>query len=183
MTKARTSDPRRLDIEALAQAGEERSGSWPLATFQRLASATLPSPADAPDAVAWRASGQLAPLGGAGKQPALALEADAEVTLECQRCLQPLRWPLHVQRRLFFVDGEAAAEALDAESDDDVLARPPSLDLHSLVEDELILALPIVPRHEICPVPLAAPTEDDAAAREESPFAALAALKRGTRPN
>ena len=62
--------------------------------------------------------------------------------------------PLGVDRRLFFVAGEDAAAALDTESDDDVLALEPFLDLRGLVEDELLLALPLVPRHEVCPEPL-----------------------------
>ena len=49
---------------------------------------------------------------------------------------------------LRFVDGEAQAEALDADSEDDVLALAPALDLRTLVEDELLLAWPIVPRHD-----------------------------------
>ena len=45
-----------------------------------------------------------------------------------------------------FVRGEDAAAELDAESDFDVLTLTRSLDLRELVEDELLLALPLVPR-------------------------------------
>ena len=77
-----------------------------------------------------------------------------------------MRVPLHAERRIFFVDGEDAAAALDAESEDDVLALTPALDLAELVEDELLLALPLVPRHEQCPEPLPrAFVEDDPAHR------------------
>ena len=65
------------------------------------------------------------------------------------------RW--QVERRIRFVDGEDAGGALDADSDDDVLALTPALDLHELVEDELLLALPLVPRHEVCPSRCRAP--------------------------
>ena len=63
-----------------------------------------------------------------------------------------------------------------------VLSR--QFDLRELVEDELLLTLPIVPKHEQCPalLPSAAPglaAEDVAPAH---PFAALAALKRGGGP-
>ena len=126
----------------------------------------------------WKAEGTLAPLLGAGAQPALRIVADAAVGLECQRCLQRMVVPLRVDRRVFFVAGEDAAASLDAESDDDVLTLEPALDLKSLVEDELLLALPLVPRHEVCPEPLPFEAEPEAPASEH-PFAALAALKRG----
>jgi uncharacterized protein len=92
--------------------------------------------------------------------------------------------PLHVGRRFFFVPGEEAAAALDEDSEDDVLALTPSFDLHVLVEDELLLALPIVPRHDVCPVPVPLVFEDDGSAAEpaDHPFAALAALKGGAKP-
>ena len=58
---------------------------------------------------------------------------------------------LHIEKALRFVHGEDAAAELDADSDDDVLASSRSLDLRALIEDELLLALPLVPRHEACP--------------------------------
>lgn len=109
-------------------------------------------------------------------QPTLHLVADATVWLECQRCLQAMRVPLHVDRRLFFVEGEDAAAALDTDSEDDVLTLEPAIDLRALVEDELLLALPLVPRHDACPEPLPLRVEDDPP-ETEHPFAALAALK------
>jgi len=70
---------------------------------------------------------------------------------------------------------------LDADSDVDVLALSRSVDLRELVEDELLLAMPLVPRHEVCPAPLLAPQADVAFEEAEqdrpNPFAALAALK------
>ncbi|MEP6740130.1 MAG: YceD family protein [Caldimonas sp.] len=183
MGQARSFDPRRFDVAAFAAAGAELSGHWPLSALSRLASAAVPgSPGTS---VAWQVHGERAKLDGGGVQPALRLVIDADVALECQRCLQPMAVPLHVERRLFFVEGEDAAAALDAESEDDVLALAPALDLRPLIEDELLLALPIVPRHETCPEPLPrAPVEDALRVEsEEHPFAALAALKRGAQPN
>ncbi len=58
------------------------------------------------------------------------------------------------------------------------LAHP--LDLQALVEDELILALPLIPRHEACPRPLTPPPSagaDDPPG--DNPFAAL----KGWRPD
>jgi uncharacterized protein len=61
----------------------------------------------------------------------------------------------------------------------------PALDLADMIEDELLLAMPLVPRHARCPEPLPrAFVEDDPASDPaDNPFAALAALKRGPRPN
>jgi len=92
---------------------------------------------------------------------------------------------LEAERSIFFVEGEDAAAALDAESEDDVLALTPALDLEALIEDELLPALPLIPRHGVCPEPLPRPfiDEDGAAVPADNPFAALAALKRGSLPS
>ena len=185
-SSSRDLDPRRLDVAALAAAGAELAGEWPADRLRRLTSATLP-PEDgtARPAIAWHAHGDRRVLAGAGVQASLVIGADTEITLECQRCLQPMRVPLHAERRIFFVDGEDAAAALDAQSEDDVLALTPALDLAELIEDELLLALPLVPRHEHCPKPLPrALVEDDPAIDPaDNPFSVLAALKRGPQPN
>ncbi len=185
-SSSRELDPRRLDVAVFAASGGEAAGDWPAERLHRLTAATLAPEDSAPRrGIAWHASGEQHVLAGAGTQASLAIRADTEVTLECQRCLQPMRVPLHAERRIFFVDGEDAAAALDAESEDDVLALTPALDLVELIEDELLLVLPLVPRHEHCPAPLPrAFVEDDPAIDPaDNPFAVLAALKRGPRPN
>src|SRR5438309_4326323 len=99
-------DPHRLDVAAFAAVRGELAGEWPATRLRRLAAATLEEVADAPrPPVAWRAAGERRVLPGAGTQPSLALLADTEVMLECQRCLQPMNLPLHAERRIFFVAG------------------------------------------------------------------------------
>jgi uncharacterized protein len=91
---------------------------------------------------------------------------------------------LEVHPSLRFVHGEAQAEALDENSDEDVLALTPTLDLRPLVEDELILALPLVPRHPTCPqpLPMSAGEGDLADGNEaEHAFGGLASLLRDGR--
>jgi uncharacterized protein len=186
MAASRAIDPLRLDVAAFAAAEGELAGLWPAERLPRLVSATLPPPEGKPRAdIDWRVVGERRVLLGAGIRPSLQIEASTEVTLECQRCLQPMRLALEAERRIYFVEGEDAAAALDAENEDDVLALAPALDLQALVEDELLLALPLVPRHEVCPEPLPrALVEDDPAHQgADHPFAALAALKQGFRPN
>ena len=186
MAGPRAHDPKRLDVAAFAAAGDELEGRWSVERLPRLTAATL-APADgtARGGVAWQVHGERAALLNAGVQPALAIRADVEVVLECQRCLRPMTVLLEAERSIFFVEGEDAAAALDAESEDDVLALTPALDLEALIEDELLLALPLIPRHGHCPEPLPRPfiDQDVAATAAENPFAALAALKRGPLPS
>ena len=177
----RPHDALRLDVQAFITEGETLAGQWPGAGLSRLAELQTP-PQDAGLAdVEWQAQGQRLPVAGGEAELWLALQAGTGIWLTCQRCLQPLAEPLAVDRRIRFVRGEAAAEALDAEIEDDVLALSKALDLRELVEDELLLALPIVPRHGVCPQPLPLPV-DDAPAPEDvpekpHPFAALQRLK------
>lgn len=182
MSKDRRIDPRTAATAALCRDGETLLGAWPLAQLPRL-SASLFDPPAADDRVSWQARfGQDSPAGSA-PQPWLEIEARIHVTLQCQRCLQAMQEPLALQRRFLFVATEAEAEALDADRDDDHLVQVPRLDLLLLVEDELILELPLVPRHEgVCPEPLPFPGASDAAEEpadeRPNPFAALAALRK-----
>lgn len=170
-------DPDRLDVAAFAAAGGRLSGSWPGAGLARLAALqTLPQDA-LPDPVTWQCSGERRVVAGEEPEVWLRLQVQAKLWLTCQRCLQPMREALAVDRRIRFVRGEAAAEALDAECEHDVLALTRTLDLRELVEDEMLLALPLVPRHATCPQPLVwtpAPTEEP---DTRSPFAGLDELR------
>lgn len=171
---ARSLDPTRLDVASLATEGAALSGQWPAAQLDRwLAMQSPPAGAEA-GPVRWRVRGEMRRPVGEPPQVWLHLHADAAAWPTCQRCLQPFVETLAVDRALRFVSDEAQAEALDADSEDDVLALTPTLDLRALVEDELLLAWPIVPRHAQCSAPQH--RADDQAA--DSPFAALATLKR-----
>lgn len=181
--KQRVFDPLRLDVAAFAAEGAELAGDWPAADFPRLTeTAHAEGAAEPGEAIHWRGRGELrAPVGG-HPQPWLHIEAETTVWLQCQRCLQPVRESLAVQRDFRFVRNEAEAEAEDADSDEDVLALTRSLNLRDLLEDELLLALPLVPRHEVCPEPLpqAEPASQEAEeVARPNPFAKLAELKRG----
>ena len=176
--KERAFDPHRLDVRALAGAGAALSGEWPQAVFRRLGSSTL-ALADMPlPPVAWAVRGELRPKLGGKAQHCLHLEAHTVVRLECQRCLMPMPQGIDIDRQFLFVRDEAEATRLDEHSEEDMLVLADKLDLAELVEDELILSLPLVPRHETCPQPLLLPApmrSDEHPAPH--PFAALAALR------
>jgi len=101
----------------------------------------------------------------------LQVSGDGTLILECQRCLKPFMFPLVFRTELLLVETEREIEAAD-DGFDRVLAGK-SMYVDRLVEDEVILALPMVPRHEHCDV-----GQGSAEAGRSSPFAALAKLKR-----
>ncbi|OGA98775.1 MAG: hypothetical protein A3E25_24230 [Burkholderiales bacterium RIFCSPHIGHO2_12_FULL_69_20] len=178
----RQHDPLRLDVAAFTGDGAQLAGRWPGASLPRLAESQNPPQDVALAEVDWAVQGERRAVTGGEAELWLALQVQAPVWLTCQRCLQPYALPLVLDRRLRFVRGEAQAEALDAETEDDVLALSRSMDLRELVEDELLLALPIVPRHSVCPQPLPMAVEADplpeGEAERPNPFAALQWLKR-----
>lgn len=178
MNSPKNFQPLKLDVAAFAEAGAQIEGEWPLPGLPRLAAGAVAA-ADVPaQPVAWQAGGEIRKVGGA-RQVWLHLQAQSTLMLPCQRCLQPVAQDLAVDRWIRFVEGEEQAAELDEESEDDVLALPRSLDLRWLVEDELILELPLVPRHEDCSPPAQAAAEPPPVEEAKpNPFAALAALKK-----
>ncbi len=167
-----------LDIAAFARQQASASGHTNASAYPRLAQELVGDAAAS--TVAWQAQGQwLAQTGGAG-QPWLYLQAHTTVALTCQRCLQPVDVALEVDRAFRFVKDEATAEAQDDECEEDLLAMSRDFDLPALIEDELLMALPLVPRHAVCPVALPMQTQADApqeAQERPHPFAALAQLR------
>jgi len=176
--------PERLDVAAFAQSKASLSERDPLSIYERLAQEAIgPTPDIAVD---WSVHGEQRSAVDGVVRPALHLRARAVLPLACQRCMGEVRVPLEVDRHIVFAQGEDSAAALDDASEDDVLALTSELDVRDLVEDELLLALPLVPRHEVCPGPVKLSAQDadfDAAGDERPhPFAGLAALK-GEKPH
>jgi uncharacterized protein len=175
-------DPYRIDMVTFVRGAGVLEADLPQSDMPRLASSLLPPVAGAAAMLHWQASGEMRPVRGGGDAEIwLHLQLHAVVAQQCQRCLQPVMQPIEVDSRLRFVRTEDEAARLDEESEHDVLVLSPSLDLKELLEDELILALPLVPRHELCPQPLPMSAADpgaDADEDEPHPFAALAALRR-----
>ncbi|WP_397474355.1 YceD family protein [Pusillimonas sp.] len=147
------------------------SGRRALSGFSRLIEG-LPPQADSQ--VQWSLQGE----GTTAGRRFIEVRAHAEVTLECQRCLQPFVLPLRVENRL-----EVVRSPTELEDDDETerIVGSPKFDVLELIEDELILSLPSVPKHDVCtslpggPEPADQPDEE---AARPSPFAALEKLKK-----
>ena len=104
----------------------------------------------------------------------LLLDVDGAPELRCQRCLGAVRHVLRIKSRLQLVGpGEEWPDEDLADDSADAIEAERELAVLPLVEDEVLLALPIAPRHEQCEAPSA-----NAAGNGSSPFAALAALKK-----
>ena len=183
MAREKSFDPRRLDVPAFATAGallEGQAGQQVLARLQDSVQAPGPGEDPAPP-VRWSVKGLARPVTGGQPELWLHLQAETAVHLQCQRCLQTLSETLVVDRQFRFVTDAEEAERLDEELEDDVMVVSRALDLLGLLEDELILELPLVPRHEVCPEALPMSVADEGADETEAapnPFAALAALRK-----
>jgi len=81
------------------------------------------------------------------EKPSIRLEVRARVTLQCQRCLEALRVEVESRRDLVFVPSQRLTAFEDEEEDADYLPLEDALDPLVVVEDEVLLALPIAPRH------------------------------------
>jgi uncharacterized protein len=99
------------------------------------------APGDAP--VAWSITGTADTLG----RPAIAIELDGSVPMECQRCLAPMQWTVQQRTVALLAASDAEGDALDESTDDEVLVATAPLDALTLVEDELLLSLPYAPTH------------------------------------
>lgn len=127
----------------------------------------------------WSLRGELAEDQLGQQQAWLTVCVTGEVHLLCQRCLTSLSFPLAISNRLLLVATEAEADAGMLDEDDEAVLNGPDLmvaqtgqSVLELVEEEILLALPLIARHEACAVP----QHDDGKAAA-SPFASLTKLK------
>lgn len=90
----------------------------------------------------------------------LAITVQCTLSLTCQRCLSVLPFDVNLHSRLLLIgrDGnwpdDDGLGGLEDESCDAIDAEG-GLDLAALLEEEILLALPISPRHESCESPVA----------------------------
>lgn len=112
-------------------------------------------------------------------KPSLHCRVRGALNLICQRCLQPMEWQVDLDSDLVLAMSEAelAEDEEDPEAPDRLLAQK-DMKVQDLVEDELLLGLPLAPRHPEGRCQPSVPQESGEAA---SPFAALAQLKPGKR--
>jgi uncharacterized protein len=159
--------PEHVDAGRLAAQGATLEGEFPAAAVRRLSTAfTNVQP------VAARIEFTL----NEAKRVVLRGQVHGSVTAICQRCLQPVM--LHLVGEFEHLPEEE--EMLERGHAAGGTEPPPALDLLALVEDEMFLACPMIPKHpdqQCRPI-----TEDDHRKRpgRENPFDVLATLRQNS---
>ena len=168
---------------AFARDRAQTQGRVPLAALPRLAQESHPPAGAVPEPlVEYAALAELRAGASGGEEPWLQLRASVALRLICQRCLTEVECAVSFDRSFRFVASEALAAVEDEESEEDVLVASKSFDLQELIEDELLMAMPLVPMHAVCPQPVklqaADPDFEQVVPEKPNPFAVLEQLKR-----
>ncbi|MDR2787597.1 MAG: YceD family protein [Candidatus Accumulibacter sp.] len=154
---------RRITIDSVtfAREGGLLQGELPVASLSRV----LDTLTDAAGDLAYRVRGRMGPR----DRPRLVVEVDGVLSVCCQRCLEGIDHPVRIRSLLELIGDEEELTREEIEDDSmDFLTAQKELDVVALIEDEIILDLPVAPRHENCALPDAGER-----LREISPFAAL----------
>ncbi|MDF3835294.1 DUF177 domain-containing protein [Cupriavidus basilensis] len=190
-------DLRALDLFAFCRAGGNAAGEVAARDLPRIIAETAAqAPVSAPDEVfGYVLTGfveeDTSEPGTAPTQHLyIDLSVNGRVWLDCQRCLQVYTETIATDMCFEVVASEEDADAAPMDDDEiDVIVGSKRFDLLSLIEDEVLLALPVAPKHDVCPqvheslvtgVDGQAEPEPEVLPEEEkrpSPFAALAGLK------
>lgn len=160
--------PHIINGHEFCRLAERATGTSPVATFTRLCADLH----DHQGELSWTLQGGHHAQG----MDQLSISVSGEVKLVCQRCLTPFTQVIDAHSRLVLVADEVQAEETEERLDDesiDVIVGSSSMDLMALVEDEALLALPLSPRHEVCPEGALSLGDSKSA----SPFAMLKKLK------
>jgi uncharacterized protein len=170
-----------LHIEAFARAAGELVGEERLARFDRIMEETQGLGGEM--VVRYSSHGEIRVDRAGVEEPWIHLEVEVTLPLLCQRCLTPVDVDVVFERSFRFVATEELAAVEDEESEEDVLVLHKSFNLLELIEDELLMEMPVAPKHSICPKPVKMQAIDPDFREEEAgkpnPFAALAQLKKG----
>jgi uncharacterized protein len=173
--------PTRLDVKAFAHSAGEIAGHDLLSKYDRLMKEAQGLASDR--MLKWSARGELRTDEAGAQQVWLHLTVDTRLPLTCQRCMGPVDIEVALNQSFRFVGSEKEAAVQDEAAEEDVLALDRDFSLFDLIEDEVLMALPLVPRHETCPVDVRLvvvdPSFDTAVAEKRNPFAVLAKLQDG----
>ncbi len=162
--------PEHVEPLRLAELGRSFQGRIPVSRLRRLGQSLSSLEGEVDVALEFSSDAQ------GRRRIAGRIRATLEVV--CQRCLEPMVLELCPEPHLGLVESEAEAEALGDDLEPLVVSEGP-MSLADIVEDELILSLPLVPMHalEACPGASFSAKGAEGQRTRESPFAVLAQIK------
>ncbi len=165
-----------IDTDDFTRRRDTASGSMTLQQLPRLRSLLESDDGG----LRWRLEGDVERSADGSERRILRLKIDGSGSMLCGRCLAPVQVSIDADRLFKLSETEAQAEREDPDEDRyDVLARSRRFDVHELIEDEAIMALPAAPRHPECSMPGHGADEPGGPAVEH-PFAPLASLRGRT---
>lgn len=172
-----TSMPEHISLDKWADTGYEWAGEVEPSAFERLA-ATLAAEYE-------QAKTQLnASLYRRNNVLHLAFTLNGEVWLTCQRCLQPVAIDLSDDYNIALLEDDTQIRLINEEQDylllDEIITEQSPerlLPFKKLVEDEILLKIPMAPKHADCEMSVEQFGEIPEEEETENPFAALASLK------
>jgi len=169
--------PERIEPLQLAEQGVTLEGSLPLTSLDRLRDSAPPGGLVR---VRLRFSSEH------GAHPTLSGDFETTLNRVCQRCLEPMELPVSGEFEVALVRDLQAADAL-ADRYDILQIDERPMSLKTIVEDELLLAVPAVARHPAGVCEAAGRAEEPVEAQplvseRPNPFAVLAALKQNHDP-
>ncbi len=164
--------PRQLDALLFSRSGGRQSGVVDVSALERVAQES----SNGRGQIEWSIAGSVDGEGACW----LVLEVSGSLDMQCQRCLDDVAIEVSSQSRFRLIpEGEPwNDEDLDDDSFEALEIEGP-LDTQVLVEDEVLLSLPVIALHEDCEKPGSAADERAGAdSGKPSPFAVLGKLKK-----
>ena len=87
-------------------------------------------------------------FGKVGKLATIEGHISTVLVVKCQRCLEAVEWPITSDFKLGVVSSMALADKMSDDYDPLILADEEKIPLKGIVEDELLLSLPDIPKHQ-----------------------------------
>jgi uncharacterized protein len=159
-----------VDVFRLARERGRVSGAAALVELPRLAQSVAGGDAR----VSYSIEGRVDAKG----HPGALMTLKARLPLRCERCNEPVEFNLDRAVPFRFVASEQELNAIPVEDDElEIVVGSSAMPLLPWIEDEAILSLPLLPRHEHCSIAYA--PADEQASERANPFAVLEGLKKG----
>jgi uncharacterized protein len=138
------------------------------------------------DGFAWQMETHFEDSPGSEPRQILDLTLKGRLHLVCQRCLQDCAFNLDEKRRFLLVTSEAEADDYPLEDEEqEPLVASQHFNLLETIEDEVLLSLPVIPKHpegfcEPHATVFGLEDEDDGSDKRENPFNILKNMKKNS---